>query len=105
MEDPLLSVGRLSGPDRRAVRAAKDEAAGVPDALVAAACAHVRARSRGLDASPWPAHEEVLDGTPDLRALFAAVDNWSRLKREVERNRRAAVRRWRSLGAALLTCR
>lgn len=102
MRSPVLSVGRLAGPDRDAIRAARDEAAGVPDALVAAACAHVRARSRGLDASPWPAHEEALDGAPDLRALFGAVDNWSRLRREAAGNRRKAVRRWRALGAALL---
>ena len=97
-----LSVCRLSGPDRRAVREARDEADGVPDALVAAACAHVRARSRGLDASPWPAQEEILDAAPDLRALFTAVDDWTVLRREAAANRRKAVRRWRALGAALL---
>lgn len=102
MRSLALSVCRLSGPDRAALRAARDEAAGVSDALVAAACAHVRARARGLDVSPWPAHEAVLDEAPDLRALFTAIDNWNSLRREAARNQRKAVRRWRALGAALL---
>lgn len=75
---------------------------GVTPELATAARAYVRVRALGLP-DQCPAYVRAVRADAPLLAFFHAVDDWARLRFEMQRRPLAAVLRWRAVGAQLLS--